>query len=314
MSSCGLIIGGETVAVVAGRHGQDIRRYLPCIARRQVRRAGRDEAMAAGRLPEEGEPRLGSVMLPAGRRVLAEQGSGVPVAWVTRQVIPEAGRVWSVLSDLREQTGLVPVLLGDPPGEDSGGLFFDSFFHSPADVTELDHLDAAEVLAGWWDGSLPSEEEEQYDTRPPAVREHAPFGSRFPGLAPGEDGKLSMARLREVLGSLPPARVGLVAASRPADVLPLVGWSGPDWLPGALPIAAVLRSWEARFGARLLSVGPGAEIRLLAERPPRNSETAQRLAAEHFAFCDECGGQGLRYVSAITASLVNAPIWTFWWD
>jgi Domain of unknown function (DUF4253) len=123
-----------------------------------------------------------------------------------------------------------------------------------------------------------------------------------------------MPRLREVLGSLPLARVGLVAASRPADVLPLVGWSGPDWLPDTRPVAAVLRSWEERFGATLLSIGPGAVIRLLAERPPRDSGTAQRLAAEHFAFCDECGGQGLRYVSAIAASLVNAPIWTFWWD
>lgn len=39
-------------------------------------------------------------------------------------------------------------------------------------------------------------------------------------------------------------------ASRPADAVPLIGWdrTGLD----ALIIAAVLRSWEERFDARLL--------------------------------------------------------------
>lgn len=259
--------------------------------------------VAAGRLPEDGELRLGPVMLPAGRRVLAEQGAGEPVAWATRQVVPDVGRVWSALSDVHEQTGLVPVLLAAEPAEVPQGLAFDIFWDSPGDVTEVDHLDAADVLRRMWEGSL---EPEEYDDRPPAAREYAPFGRQFPGLAPPEDGKLPMARLHEVLVSLPPARLGLIPAARPADVLPLVGWIPSDWPGGMLPTAAVVRSWEARFGARLLTIGPG-RIQLLAERPPRTSAAAERLAAEHFAFCDECGGQGLRYVSAIAASLEGAP-------
>jgi hypothetical protein len=59
---------------------------------------------------------------------------------------------------------------------------------------------------------------------------------------------------------------------------------------------------------------PGAEIRLLAERPPSSAEAAERLAAEHFAFCDESAGQGLHDIPGIAASLVNAPVWTCWWD
>ena len=268
--------------------------------------------MAEGSLPEDGELRLGSVTLPAGRRVLAEQGSGEPVAWATRQPVPDAGRVWSALSDAHQEAGLVPVLLGDDPGEDPEGLFFDSFFYSPSDVTGLDHLDAADVLKDSWDDALP-EDDGRWDG-PHLAEARAPFSREFPGLAPGEDTRLSPDRLEAALGSLRPARVGLVAASRPADVLPLVGWSGPDWQQTTLPIAAVLRSWEARFGARLLKVGSGAEIRLLVERPPRGLNTARQIAAEHFAFCDECAGQGLRDIPAISASIINAPIWTFWWD
>jgi hypothetical protein len=266
--------------------------------------------MAAAGLPEDGELRLGPVMLPAGKRVLAGQGAGEPVAWATRQAVPDAGRIWSALSDAHEQTGLVPVLLTAEPAEVPHGLAFDIFCCSPGDVTEVDHLDATEVLRRMWEGSLESEE---HDDRPPAAREYAPFGRQFPGLAPPEDGKLPMARLHEALGSLPPARLGLIPAARPADALALLGWIPSDWPGSMLPTAAVLRSWEARFGARLLTIGPG-QIQLLAKRPPRTSAAAQRLAAEHFAFCDECGGQGLRYVAAIAASLESAPLWTFWWD
>ena len=95
------------------------------------------------------------------------------------------------------------------------------------------------------------------------------------------------------------------------DALPMLGWNGA--LVTAVPKAAVLRSWEDRFGARLLRVGL-AEFSVLARRPPRTLESAQHLAAEQWAFCNEFGGTGLHDVPRITASLMNSPIWTFWWD
>src|SRR5262245_13489080 len=261
--------------------------------------------MATDGLPEEGEVRLGAVLLPAGRRVVPMDGPGEPVAWVTAEPVPDAGLAWSALSDLQQQTGLVPILLTDSENDE------DYFFYGPEDVSQLDHLDAAGVLAGLWERRMPSDDEADSDHLA-VIR--GPFSSQFPGLAPGEDTKLSMAQLYEALRSLDAAPIGLVPAARPADVLPTVGWLTTDQFQTSLPIAAVLRSWEARFGARRRSVGPGAEIRLLVERPPRTTEAAQAVAAEHFAFCDECAGQGLRDIPRITASLVNAPTWTFWWD
>ena len=231
--------------------------------------------MASDTLPEEGELRLGAVMLPPGPRIVPQEGPGEPVAWVTTQPVPDPGRVWSALSDAHLETGLVPIVLTDGEKDE------DFFFSAPDDLAELDHLDAASVLGI--------------------------------SLAPPEGGKLSMAEHQQILGSLPPAPIGLVPARLPADVLPTVGWRTIDRFPTSLPIAAVLRSWEARFGARLLDVGPGAQIRLLVERPPRSTEAAQRVAAEHFAFCDECAGQGLHDIPGIAASLVDAPVWTCWW-
>ena len=264
--------------------------------------------MATDSLPEDGELRVGAVVLPAGRRVVPEHpvhGPSDPVAWVTTEPVADAGLAWSALSDAHQQTGLVPVLL---TGSERDEQFF---FRGQPDLTALDDLDAAEVLAGLWDRGMPSDDEEDSDYLA-AIR--GPFSSEFPGLAPGEDTKLSMAQLHEVLRSLPAAPIGLVLTTRPADVLATVGWTTTDQFQTPLPIAAVLRSWEARFGAKLLSVGPGAQIRLLVERPPSTTQAAQAVAAEHFAFCDECAGQGLRDIPKITASLVNAPTWTFWWD
>jgi hypothetical protein len=57
-----------------------------------------------------------------------------------------------------------------------------------------------------------------------------------------------------------------------------------------------------------------AEFSVLAQRPPRTLESARHLAAEQWAFCNECGGTGLHDVPRITASLMSSPIWTFWWD
>jgi len=143
----------------------------------------------------------------------------------------------------------------------------------------------------------------------------APFSRQFPGLAPASEQQLDPGHLGDVLGSLPAARIGLVPAMRPADVLPLIGWAPSDWSASALAVAAVLRSWEERFGARLLEVG-FAEIRLLVQRPPRGLDAARRVAAEHYAFADECGECGaISYVAQITASLLNQPaVWQFCWD
>jgi hypothetical protein len=107
----------------------------------------------------------------------------------------------------------------------------------------------------------------------------APFSRQFPGLAAGLDEGLTPEQMGKALGSRA-SRIGLAPAARPADVLPLIGWDGAvNRYHTALPIAAVLRSWEDRFGARLLDIG-FAQIRLLAQRPPRTLQAAQSIAAE----------------------------------
>lgn len=330
--------------------------------------------MRLSELLEDEPVRVGPVPLPAGRRVAPFEG-GQPVAWVTGVEVADPGRVWSALSDLRAQTGLVPVLLEG--GEDEE----DYFFANPAGASQIDVLDPAVVLAALWEGK------HEEGASGPAVMFDAPLSMRFlgldrpppgghsladiagaifdvttdpaaneelsrlneidrrnagwpsvgageagpgaepesfPGLAPPATVPLTGAERDAALASLAPARIGLVPAARPADVPAAVGWVtfGVDPYEfgtirvtrNAVWVGAVLRSFEDRFGATLLKLGPGAELRLLVDRPPRTLEHATQIAAEHSAFCDECAGQGLRQVPAIAAALTSAPTWTFWWD
>lgn len=273
--------------------------------------------MSDGRqLPEDGDLRLGDVAVLRGRRVRTIEGHGEPVAWVTYEPVPGAGRVWLALSEMAAETGLQPVLLVAPfwvPGYDPA-----DYFVEPSDVTELDRMNAAGILAGLWDAKTADDD----NPRVAGQHQHFPFSRRFPGLAPIADGQLAMAEILGVLDSLPDAHVCLAAAARPADVLAVTGWGPTDAWDSALPVAAVLRSWEDRFGASLLQLGPSAEIRLLVSRPPRTVAVAQLVAAEQWAFCGALVGAWVNQehefsvttVREMASHIINQPVWGFWWD
>jgi hypothetical protein len=134
------------------------------------------------------------------------------------------------------------------------------------------------------------------------------------------------ATMDTALAALGPARIGLVAASRPADVLAVTGWGDFDTAADqhfGIWMGAVLRSWEDRFGACLLALDNELRMRLLVGRPPRSPEAAAAIAAEHWACCGSCGPDagledddkyGLTEIRDIAAALIDAPVWTLAWD
>lgn len=272
--------------------------------------------MDIGILPEDGTPRVGPVALPPGQRVYAEQGE--LVAWVTAEPLADASAMWSQLSEAHAKTGLVPITLAPPQRMDAaaaGASGEDFGFWFPADVRVLEVMSAETVLAAGWNISA-EEWESESDYVVPA---RAPFGRDFPGLAPAGDTRLPASVLELEVAVQPPAYLGLVAARRPADVPAAVGWSvfgvdSPGLNARALQISAVLRSWETRYGAHPLRIGNDAILRVLVERPPRTYDAARQVAAEHLAFADECNGRSGYSVAELGAALIDAPIWSFWWD
>lgn len=157
---------------------------------------------------------------------------------------------------------------------------WDFGFGMPKDITLLDAMPAVDVLAENWRSALGLAEVQ------------APSGHGFPGLAPAGRTPFPAQTLHDAVCALAAEqsfRLGLVAARRPADVPALTGWDGNGDGPGtaarSLRISAVLRSWEDRFGARLLRMGIDDELWVLIERPPatlcRQPERTGRSLASH---------------------------------
>jgi hypothetical protein len=161
------------------------------------------------------------------------------------------------------------------------------------------------------------DQEEEGWPPPRPAGEPADEGAPFPGLAPPVPERLPTATLAAALAAIPPCRVALVPAARPADVLAVTGWMTTDAYQEpvfGVPVGAVLRSWEERFGARLVRIGPGADAMLLVERPPRTVAEARAVANEHWGLADEFNGAGRSDIGSLAAALVGSPVWQFWWD
>ena len=264
--------------------------------------------MSLAAVPDDGDGYIaGSGMSHAGRQLRA--ASGVPVVWVSDSPITSAGIIWTAVAERSARSGLQPVLLSGLHGGTARPWDTGEQVGDPEDTTAIDGIDAAQVLEGWWWAVSEDDLAEDEDLREML----APFGGRFPGLAPAVEVDLDPELMRRAaMQYTRPARIGLVPAARPADIFPRLGWAGACNNRTASELAVVLRSWEDRFGVRLLEVGFD-NIRLLVSRPPQTLAVARPIAAEHFAFSDEAHA-GPRGVPEIARATVNNPFWDFWWD
>jgi hypothetical protein len=250
-------------------------------------------------------------LLPPGRLVASYEG-GDPLYWLSGE--SAAPGMWARLREVHATSGLWPVLLGGLDLDDARPWELGEVF--PADMTPAADHDVDAVLAGWWAQQTdPSDDDTGDDDRAHPL---GPYRHGWPGLAPAgtplgepEDAADALADWRLAAN----ARLGLVAAERSSDVLWLTGWSGPVNHEGDVGrIAAVVRSWEERFGARVVLVGFDT-LELSVAAPPRSVEEALPIAAEHFAFCPDLVWQsGLDTIPAYAEAIVDVPVWMFWWD
>ncbi|MGW4444511.1 DUF4253 domain-containing protein [Streptomyces sp. NPDC004682] len=111
------------------------------------------------------------------------------------------------------------------------------------------------------------------------------------------------------------APLALVPAARSADLAAAIGWTGPVGdEDDAARLCAVLRSWEDRFGVRLIALSHD-RLDLSVAAPPQTVEDALAVAVEHFAFCPDNVWQGYETLRLYAEeALVGSRHWTFWWD
>jgi hypothetical protein len=202
-----------------------------------------------------------------------------------------------------------PVLLGHRATDLAGELPM-----PPDPMADLEAADALDVLETWWPGPCPS-----------GCHCLEPFEEAFPRSSSAAAGvhwsrhSSTVAAAAALVGDLSHvSTLAVVDAARPADIPIALGWAGmcnyrDRHLVG---LCAVLRSWEERFGAVLVAMTFSTLV-LAVAHPPRSQADAERLAAEHFAFCpDQHDPQnGIVYTPRTYGRTIRgADAWRFWWD
>ncbi|MCZ7458724.1 DUF4253 domain-containing protein [Streptomyces sp. WMMC940] len=224
-----------------------------------------------------------------------------PLLWYGDE--PAAPGAWDRLLPARRAGGLHPLLIGGDGGPHEWEL-------APQRVSYPGDHDAEEVLAEFWDSGAAEESGADAD---------------WPGLAAGgalvEDPDRLAAEAADALSVgaggdvLKGARPALVRARRSADIPAAIGWSGPlDHEGDVARLCSVLRSWEDRFGIRVVGLSFDRLV-LSVAAPPTRTADAEALAAEHLAFCPDSVRQGPRPgLRSHAQRLLGAPVWTFSWD
>ncbi|MFF8969960.1 DUF4253 domain-containing protein [Streptomyces sp. NPDC014995] len=268
------------------------------------------------RLASDPSGRSLGLQLPPGRLIdsVAEDPSDEPVLWHAEKTA--APGTWTALGGRAGRAGLLPVLVDVGSGQ-GGPQTWDLM---PGQASYPGDHDAEDVLADFWEAD--EEQDEAYwDDETAGML--APFGPDWPGLAPSSsltiDPAVCAARVADSLTdgtrSWPEdPRLALVPARRSADIPAAVGWSGPlNHVDDVARLCAVLRSWEDRFGIRVVALGFDLLVVSVAA-PPTTAEEAEAVAAEHFAFCPDNVLQGPGSLREYAKGLVGERAWYFWWD
>ncbi len=272
-------------------------------------RGGRDDHHPTPRSTPPGAPRasvtlplraaapgtLDPAVLPAGRPVLAEYGE-TAIAWLVTE--GDLGALWTRLVEEFPRSGLWPLVVDAPEGDPT-----QPWLNRELDGPKPVRVGAEEVLAkGFADDNEDDNEDHDEDL-------DEPWRRTFGGLAPAsEPGDATIV----LVGPDAIAALLLVPVARPADVTAQVGWWGPvNYDLDGADVAAVLRSWEERFGA--VPVGIGLDTLTVHAAWPPAAADAEAFAREWYAFCPDAIDQGVESLEAL-AELTQSPSWWFWWD
>ncbi|MDX3534970.1 DUF4253 domain-containing protein [Streptomyces sp. MB09-01] len=257
----------------------------------------------------------GTVIDRPGRRRRGKAAE--PLLWVSGESVG-VGALATHRGPALAAAGLQAVLFQDRRGLER---WWEDREFVPDRMSDPDDHHVEPVLRAFWSRVVPDPEEGEE-----GEEIIAPFARDWPGLAvPGPAGgpdavdpEVAACEVADELiesGSLPGPRLALVPAGRGADVPTALGWGGPtNYENDTALISTVLRSWEERFGARLVALGFD-ELHVSVAAPPRTVVQALPVAAEHFAFAPDNVWQGCGTIRAYADEAVaGSDHWGFWWD
>ncbi|UWE12624.1 DUF4253 domain-containing protein [Actinacidiphila bryophytorum] len=283
--------------------------------------------MSVARLPDG---------LPPGRLV----AGSAPGLWISDEPVVAPGGLWAACQAQQHSTGWCPVLMAWPCASGTG--------HRTAEIDAVDvaeslheswltYRQTAPLLASYPGLTAPPDLAADADTAghawPPDLADLAlladlaaqlghpgPPYSRWPGLAaPAEPhpGPPPDAVARAVVGQMLhyfttrfTAYLALARVDRSADLPAAVGWEADA---PALELSALLRSWEDRFGARVIGF-EGSSVFVSVASPPLTSRHAAHVALEHVLTGASNLNDGTFPFPDYAEALRGERLWSFWWD
>jgi hypothetical protein len=282
----------------------------------------RDAALRAlARDPSGASIGLTRRALPSGR-VVDVPGAG-PLYWVSEGVpMPEdvawaragfaVSGMWPLLVDGGGTTEVVELSPLGPVERTSHWL-------GEGRPTDPSAIDPERWLADQWRTVIAENEANDYYEPAERVSALAPIGTAWPGLAPTatwegspDDYANGVTEFLLVNGWLENPRMVLVPAVSSSDALIAARCTLAE-IEDIAGHAAVLRSWEHRFGARAIALRRDtlfvSVAATLTERPQ-----AAHIACEHFVFAPDNVLQNADSFPEYVDSLLGHNLWSFWWD
>lgn len=107
--------------------------------------------------------------------------------------------------------------------------------------------------------------------------------------------------------------MAMVPAKDPWEVpirMKIGGWNA---CPEPATHAVMYKYWHKRYGVDLICYTSDV-LEFKNPNPPKTLQEAMPLAREQFIYCQDIVTQGVGYIDALAAGLVNNPYWFFWWD
>jgi hypothetical protein len=243
---------------------------------------------AQEKLPADGPATVAGIALPAGKVLVS---SDTRLAWITDDKVPGTAAIWQKLWAAAPSTGLYPVMVRDD--DQQPGWEAQQFF--PNQPGEIDKMKLEDVLTN----------SAQINFTPPR---------EFKGLAPASSGPEDVAAAEALVAALPDAKIALVESRRGADALSFMGWTGNATYDVAEAVAVAVRSWEERYGARVVVVGPNS-LTLVITKPPATSAEAAALSQELVLIDPDLEVPGAVIPTvALNDGLLGQHQWTFWWQ
>ncbi|NUS17826.1 MAG: DUF4253 domain-containing protein, partial [Streptomyces sp.] len=133
---------------------------------------------------------------------------------------------------------------------------------------------------------------------------------QHPGPSPDAVARTGVAQMLHYFTTRFVAYVALVRVDRSADIPAAVGWEADA---PALELSALLRTWEDRFGARVIGF-EGASVFVSVASPPLSSPHAAHVALEHVLTGATNLNDGGFPFTEYAEALRGERLWSFWWD